>query len=153
MSPRKRGSLPFIWAGRHRPAQAAYPFRLLRCLRIHAGRMMRMEAILIGTYLALQPIRFTRAACHHDAPWALTPRFHPCHAGGVAVVFCGTRCPFPRKRESLPPNAGLSFPLGSMAPCVVPTFLPLSGRERQSGPPAAAKIRQISASYFLILLR
>jgi len=37
-------SPPFIWAGRHRPALAAYPFRLLRCLGIHAGRMMRVNA-------------------------------------------------------------------------------------------------------------
>jgi hypothetical protein len=73
--PYNPGSLPFIWAGCHHPAQAAYPFRLLRCLGIHAGRVMRES--LIGTYLALQPIRFTRTPCHHSGPWALTPHFHP----------------------------------------------------------------------------
>jgi hypothetical protein len=44
MSPRKRGSLPFILARRHRLAPAAYPFRLLSHLRIHAGSMMRVNA-------------------------------------------------------------------------------------------------------------
>jgi hypothetical protein len=78
VSPRASGgSLPFIWAGRHRPAQAAYPFRL-RLAADSRGQHDRDANIPIGTYLALQPIRFTRPPCHHDAPWALTPHFHPC---------------------------------------------------------------------------
>src|SRR5690606_33731479 len=28
-----------------------------------------------------------RDACHHTKPWALTPRFHPYHAGSVTVYF------------------------------------------------------------------
>ena len=72
---------------------------------------------LIGTYLALQPIRFTRTPCHHGVPWALTPRFHPFLARGgwffsVALAV----------RSLL--SQGRAFPLGSMAPCAVPTFLP-----------------------------
>lgn len=45
-----------------------------------------------GTYLALQPIRFTRPPCRHGAPWALTPHFHPYPGRAGTVIFCGTRC-------------------------------------------------------------
>jgi hypothetical protein len=94
---------------------------------------------LIGTYLALQPIRFTRTPCHQSVPWALTPHFHP-YRGFRGLASQNQGGYFLRHFLSIPAKAGISFPLGSMAPCVVPTFLPRSDRRRQSGPPAAAKI-------------
>jgi hypothetical protein len=50
--------------------------------KINASNIMKVKIFaeifaLIETYLALQPIRFTRPVCHHTGPWALTPRFHP----------------------------------------------------------------------------
>jgi putative MATE family efflux protein len=39
----------------------------------------------------------------------------------------------------IPAQAGIPFPLGSMAPCVVPTFLSRTRRKRQSGLPAGCK--------------
>ena len=39
--------------------------------------IFRKPFALIGTYLALQPIRFTPSDCHQLKAWALTPRFHP----------------------------------------------------------------------------
>jgi hypothetical protein len=81
-------------------------------------------------YVAFQHARFTRAGSYPQAPWALTPRFHPhpsllaaaprrspfraCGTKGRAVIFCGTICGclhIPRR-------------LTGALPCAVRTFLP-----------------------------
>ena len=61
-----------------------------------------------------------------NTAWALTPRFHPYppKADGIFSVALAVPAVFSRR----------TFPLGSMAPCIAPTFLPgyktLSGRTR-----------------------
>ena len=122
MSPRKRGSLPFILARRHRLAPAAYPFRLLSFLRIHAGSMMRVNAFQENVC----PDRnIFGLATHKVYPLAVSPR--------RTVGSYPTFSPLPRLSRGgyflwhllfIPAKAGIPFPLGSMAPCVVPTFLP-----------------------------
>jgi hypothetical protein len=115
------GSPPFILARRHRMAPAAYPFRLLRFLRIHAGRMMRVNAFQENVC----PDRnIFGLATHKVYPHPVSPR---CTVGSYP-----TFSPLPRLSRGgyflwhflfIPAKAGIPFPLGSMAPCVVPTFL------------------------------
>lgn len=79
-------------------------------------------------YLVLQPIRFTRVGCRHPKPWALTSRFHPYPAenrqgGSFLWYWLWTKsCPF------------APFPLGSMVPCAVLTFLDVETTPRQRWP-------------------
>src|SRR5690606_27558544 len=53
-----------------------------------------------GAYLAFQRVRFTRPNRYRQGPWALTPHFHHCPGGAVAVIFCGTVCTSRRNREA-----------------------------------------------------
>jgi hypothetical protein len=122
MSPRKRGSLPFILARRHRLAPAAYPFRLPGFPGIHAGSMMSVNAF----QESVCPDRnIFGLATHKVYPHPVSPR---CTVGSYP-----TFSPLPRLGRGgnflwhflfIPAKAGIPFPLGSMAPCVVPTFLP-----------------------------
>lgn len=70
---------------------------------------------LTGTYLVLQPIRFTRAPCHHGGPWALTPHFHPYPDSVGTVIFCGT-C------YQVPACAGTSLPVRKYGALCCPDF-------------------------------
>jgi len=78
----------------------------------------KADALLIPVYLVFQPIRFTLTLHHCNPAWALTPRFHPylLEADGIFSVALAVPTVFSRR----------TFPLGSMALCVVLTFLILA---------------------------
>ena len=60
------------------------PFPIFPQREISPGRQS------MGIYMAFQHTRFTHYICYHIQLWALTSHFHPYHAFGVTVIFCGT---------------------------------------------------------------
>jgi hypothetical protein len=117
-----KGSPPFIWARRHRLAQAAYPFRLLCFRRIHAGSMMWVNAF----QESVCPDRnIFGLATHKVYPRTVSPRcavgsyptFSPFSRQRRMVIFCGTCC-------QVPACAGTSLPVRKYGALCCPDFPP-----------------------------
>ena len=119
---------PSIWAGRYRPAPAAYPQAGVRLLD---GPSTCCAALLLARFTMPPPSPATR--------WALTPPFHPHRqAPGAAArrrqyVFCGTLCP--RRPRATRPGR---YP--APCPCGARTFLHRCGPEGPSGSGAPARL-------------
>ena len=124
---RPRGA-PSIWAGRCRPALAAYPQAGARLLD---GPSTCCSALLLARFTVPPPSPATR--------WALTPPFHPHRqAHGAAArhrqyVFCGTFCPR-RPRATRPGRYPAPCPDGAR------TFLHRCGPQGPSGGGAPARL-------------
>ena len=130
--------LSFIWIMRRHMILSADPSRRLIAVKPYQNLGGPPYPAFGGTviYMAFQPIRFTLPACHHTATWAFTSHFHPYPALRRDGYFLW---------YSLLPGCSRpgTFPLGSMAPCVVPTFLPVPDKPEQSDKPdccCAAKV-------------
>ena len=116
------GTPPFIWARRHRLAQAAYPLRFPGFPGIHAGSMMRVNAFLENVC----PDRnIFGLATHKVYPHTVSPRcavgsyptFSPFSRQRRMVFFCGTCC-------QVPAFAGTSLPVRKYGALCCPDFPP-----------------------------
>ncbi len=113
VTPLARSRCPFLWTRLHRRVRAAYP----KAVAARAARWL--------SYLALHRIRHSWQALSPKLRWSLTPPFHPCLAPKTLRSLNGiVKRSGARRFVSVELALHLcSFPLGSIPPCGVRTFL------------------------------